>query len=106
MASSRKPSTPVSSQRFMTLTSAPTTRGLSKFRSGWCEKKTCQEKAPAWGSQGQLGFSVSVKMIRVPAYFWSVSLQTYQLRALDFGSLRRARLKHSCWAEGWVEHHL
>ena len=28
-------------------------------------------------------FSVSMKMIRVSGYFWSVSLQTYQLRAFD-----------------------
>ena len=41
-------------------------------------------------------------MIRVPWYFWSVSLQTYQLRALDFGSLRRARLNQSCWSEVWL----
>ncbi len=36
-------------------------------------------------SQVQFDFSVSVKMIRVSGYFWSLSLQTYQLRALDFG---------------------
>ena len=41
-------------------------------------------------------------MIRVPWYFWSVSLQTYQLRALEFGSLRRARLNQSCWSEVWL----
>src|SRR5258707_1835366 len=99
MASRRKPSTPVSSQRFITCTNALTTRGLSKLRSGWCEKKRCQENWPASGSQVQFDFSVSVKMIRVPAYFWSVSLQTYQLRALDFGSLRRARLDHWCWSD-------
>src|SRR5438132_1713105 len=37
MASSRNPSTPISSQRFITWTSALNTRGLSKLRSGWCE---------------------------------------------------------------------
>src|SRR3979409_446348 len=99
MASSRKPSTPVSSQRFITCTIAETTRGLSKLRSGWCEKKQCQETRPASGSQVQFDFSVSVKMIRVPWYFWSVSLQTYQLRALDLGSERRARLNQSCWCD-------
>ena len=29
-------------KRFITCTSALTTRGLSKLRSGWCEKKRCQ----------------------------------------------------------------
>src|SRR5258707_11287350 len=102
MASRRKPSTPVSSQRFITCTNALTTRGLSKLRSGWCEKKRCQENWPASGSQVQFDFSVSVKMIRVPWYFWAVSLQTYQLRAPDFGSERRARLNQSGWAGGGV----
>src|SRR6202012_6247360 len=92
IASSRKPSTPVSSQRFMTCTRALTTRGLSKFRSGWCEKKRCQKNWPASGSQVQFDFSVSVKIIRVPGYFWSVSLQTYQSRALEPGGLRRGGL--------------
>jgi hypothetical protein len=31
---------------------------------------------------------VSVKMMRVPWYFWSVSLQTYQSRALEPFGLR------------------
>src|SRR3954453_17152365 len=99
MASRRNPSTPVSSQRFITWISALNTRGLSKLRSGWCEKKRCQKNCPASGSQVQLDFSVSVKMIRVPEYFWSVSLHTYQLRALDFGSLRPARLHQYFWSD-------
>ena len=41
-------------------------------------------------------------MIRVPWYFWSVSLQTYQLRAEEFGSERRARLNQSCWSDVWL----
>ena len=41
-------------------------------------------------------------MIRVPWYFWSVSLQTYQLRALEPGGLRRARLNQLCWSEVWL----
>ena len=41
-------------------------------------------------------------MMRVPRYFWSVSLQTYQFRALESGGLRRARLNQSCWSEVWL----
>ena len=41
-------------------------------------------------------------MIRVSGYFWSVSLQTYQLRALESRSLRRARLNQACWSEVWL----
>jgi hypothetical protein len=49
----------------------------------------------ATGSQVQLERSVSVKMIRAPWYFWSVSLQTYQLR-LGLSGLLRAS-----WNQGW-----
>ena len=76
MASSRMPSTPRSSQKRITSSTASSTAGLSKFRSGWCEKKRCQKYCPATGSKVQLDFSVSMKMMRVPTYFVSVSLQT------------------------------
>ena len=36
-ASSRRPSTPMSSQKSTAFSMAPRTSGLSKFRSGWCE---------------------------------------------------------------------
>ena len=42
MASSRKPSTPMSSQKRMTRNIALRTCGLSKLRSGWWLKKRCQ----------------------------------------------------------------
>ena len=41
-------------------------------------------------------------MMRVSGYFWSVSLQTYQLRASVPGRLRRARLNQGCWSEVWL----
>ena len=66
MASSRKPSTPMSSQKRIVLKMASSTTGLSKFRSGWWLKKRCQKNCLATGSQVQLEVSVSVKMIRVP----------------------------------------
>ena len=61
---------------------------------------------PAAGSQVQFDFSVSLKMMRVPAYFWSVSLQTYQLRASDVGLLRRARSNQGCSIRGVVDDEL
>ena len=41
-------------------------------------------------------------MMRVPWYFWSVSLQTYQSRALVSLPLRLARLNQGCWSEVWL----
>ena len=58
-------------------------------------------RSASW-SQVQFDFSVSVKMMRVPAYFWSLSLQTYQSRALESGGLRLARLNQGCWSEVWL----
>ena len=55
---------PRSSQKRSTSIIASWTSGLSKFRSGWWEKKRCQKYAPAWSSQVQFDVSVSVKMIR------------------------------------------
>ena len=66
MASSRKPSTPMSSQKRMVFMIASSTAGLSKLRSGWWLKKRCQKYCLAIGSQVQFEVSVSVKMIRVP----------------------------------------
>ena len=60
----------------MARNTAFSTVGLSKLRSGWWLKKRCQKYAFATGSQVQFEASVSVKMIRVPRYFWSSSLQT------------------------------
>ena len=41
-------------------------------------------------------------MIRVSGNFSSVSLQTYQLRALLPGGERRARRNQGCWSEVWL----
>ena len=60
----------------------------------------------ASGSQVQFDFSVSVKMIRVPGYFWSVSLQTYQLRALEPGWLRAGALEPGVLVGGVVDDEL
>ena len=76
IASSRKPSTPISSQNSIVLSTASSTAGLSKFRSGWWLKKRCQKYWPATSSQVQFDFSVSVKMMRVPLYSLGSSLQT------------------------------
>jgi len=41
-------------------------------------------------------------MMRVPAYFVSVSLHTYQLRSGEpFGAVR-ARWNHGCWSDVWL----
>ena len=45
-------------------------------------------------------------MMRVPAYFWSVSLQTYQLRASVPGLVRRAPLEPGMLVRGVVDHEL
>ncbi len=58
---------PSSSQKSIVRSTACSTAGLSKFRSGWWLKKRCQKYCPATSSQVQLDFSVSVKMMRVPA---------------------------------------
>ena len=42
-------------------------------------------------------------MIRVPWYFWSVSLQTYQLRALEFGSRAAGALEPVVLVGGVVD---
>ncbi len=76
MASRRKPSTPISSQNSITASTASSTAGLSKFRSGWWPKKRCQKYCLATSSQVQFDFSVSVKMMRVPLYSCGSSLQT------------------------------
>ena len=76
MASRRRPSTPLSSQKRRTLIISSCTAGLSKFRSGWWLKKRCQKYWRATGSQVQFEGSVSVKMMRASLYLWSVSLQT------------------------------
>ena len=76
MASSRKPSTPISSQNSIVFSTASSTAGLSKLRSGWWLKKRCQKYWPATSSKVQLDFSVSVKMMRVPLYFVGSSVQT------------------------------
>ena len=41
-------------------------------------------------------------MMRVSRYFWSLSLQTYQSRALEPLALRLARLNQGCWSEVWL----
>ena len=76
MASSRKPSTPISSQNSIVFSTASSTAGLSKLRSGWWLKKRCQKYCLATSSQVQFDFSVSVKMIRVPLYSFGSSVQT------------------------------
>ena len=75
-ASSRKPSTPTLHQKRIAPTIAPITTGFWKFKSGWCEKKRCQKYCPATGSHAQFDVSVSVKMMRVPAYLRSSSDHT------------------------------
>ena len=76
MASSRKPSTPISSQNSIVFKTASMTAGLSKFRSGWWLKKRCQKYCCATSSKVQFDFSVSVKMMRVPLYSLGSSVQT------------------------------
>ena len=76
MASRRNPSTPISSQNSIALSTASSTAGLSKLRSGWWLKKRCQKNCWATSSQVQFDFSVSVKMMRVPLYSVLSSLQT------------------------------
>lgn len=63
-ASSRNPSTPMPSQNRPTSIIASTTRGFSKFRSGWWPKNRCQKYWRRTGSNVQLDVSVSTKMIR------------------------------------------
>jgi hypothetical protein len=79
------------SQKRMTFFTASTTSGLSKLRSGWWLKKRCQKNCCATGSHVQLDVSVSVKMIRVPAYLFGSSLHTYQSRSGEPLGARRAR---------------
>ena len=45
-------------------------------------------------------------MIRVPWYFWSVSLQTYQLRALEFCSAAAGALEPVVLVGGVIDHEL
>jgi hypothetical protein len=66
----------MSSQKRIARSTASSTCGLSKLRSGWWLKKRCQKYWLATGSQVQFEVSVSVKMMRVPLYFWLVSLHT------------------------------
>ena len=56
--------------------SASCTAGFSKLRSGWCEKKRWKKNWRRTGSNVQFDSSVSTKMMRMFAYFSSVSLQT------------------------------
>src|SRR6185369_2742010 len=72
------------------------------FRSGWWLKKRCQKYCLATGSQVQLDFSVSVKMMRVPLYLSSLSLHTYQLRFSEPGGAVRAAWNQGCWSEVWL----
>ena len=55
---------------------ASCTFGLSKLRSGWCEKNRCQKYCWRTGSQVQFDGSVSTKMIRASSYASSESDQT------------------------------
>ncbi len=55
---------------------ASRTRGFSKLRSGWCEKKRCQKYCRRTGSNVQLDVSVSMKMMRASPYLALSSLQT------------------------------
>src|SRR3954466_1031599 len=73
------------------------TSTLSKFRSGWWEKKRCQKYAPASSSHVQFEVSVSVKMIRASSYLCTVSDQTYQSRFGESG------LERDSWNHGWSE---
>ncbi len=66
----------MSSQKAIASIIASWTFGLSKFRSGWWEKKRCQKYCWRTGSQVQLDGSVSTKMIRASWYRSSVSDQT------------------------------
>jgi hypothetical protein len=66
----------VASQNSIVLNTASRTAGLSKLRSGWWLKKRCQKYCWATSSHVQFDFSVSVKMMRVPAYRSGESLQT------------------------------
>ena len=59
-------------------------------------EKAVPVESVRFGIHVQFDFSLSVKMMRVPEYFWSVSLQTYQLRALVPAALRLARLNQWC----------
>ena len=76
IASSRRPSTPMSSQCRTTSNIASCTAGFSKLRSGWCEKNRCQKNCRRTGSNVQFDSSVSTKMMRTFWYFSSVSLHT------------------------------
>ena len=68
------------SQRFITCSMAFTTRGSSKFKSGWWQKAVPVESV-RFGIPCPVDFSLSVKMMRVPEYFWSVSLIRTSARA-------------------------
>lgn len=97
----RKPSTPVSNnQRFMTFDRADHAR-IVEVQVGLMREEPVPVELAGFGIPGQFDFSVSVKMIRVSRYFWSVSLQTCQLRALSRLRPDRcgARLNQSCWSE-------
>ena len=75
-ASSRRPSTPRSSQKRITLVTASSTAGIVEVQV----RLMVEEAMPVVGlrgsSQVQFDVSVSVKMIRTPSYFRLVSLQT------------------------------
>ena len=64
IASSRSPSTPMSSQWRTTSKIASCTAGFSKLRSGWWEKNRCQKNWRRTGSNVQFETSVSMKMMR------------------------------------------
>jgi Fe-S-cluster-containing dehydrogenase component len=85
---------PRSSQKRRTLSIASCTSGLSKFRSGWCEKKRCQKYCPATGSHVQFEGSVSMKMTRASGHRTSTSDQTYQSRFGESG------LERDSWNHG------
>ena len=76
IASSRRPSTPRSSQNLTMSKIASCTFGFSKFRSGWWLKKRWKKNWRRTGSNVQFDSSVSTKIMRMFWYFSSVSLHT------------------------------
>ena len=76
IASSRKPSTPMSSQNRITLSISASTARVVEVQVGLVVEEAVPVVAFATGSHVQFDFSVSVKMMRASVYFWSVSLQT------------------------------
>jgi hypothetical protein len=101
-ASSRMPSTPMSSQKRITSTIASNTRGLIEVEIGLVAEEAMPVVLPATGSQVQFDVSVSVKMMRVPAYFSSRIAPHVEVAPDGAAGRARARWNHACWSEVWL----